>query len=841
MNPREFCSLPGYTAALFLTYDFDPVFFERVVLRELWAGGTGDIVVVADRSRVDASLDRWGGGVVHLGRRYQLIPAAVEGAFHPKVILRAGPEGVIAWVGSGNLTFGGWGGNREMSAAWTLGDDDSAWIRSLMQEVDVWCPSGATHDVPQRIRNLPSMSALMLSEGPGPTPVLLARAGDPISDQIARRWSGRHFEEAKILTGSTDRAGAFLNWLHDVFGVNRATVAVDPGRASFDPALLKELPVQVETLETGFDSPLHAKLCLLSGSGGSVAVMGSANCSRSAWLRDPAHGGNVEVVAVYDQASQKLVGEISAIFDEARIYTPRPPEQQDTDVRDGVPRYRVTEITWAPRDSELTIRFIRAIPTGARVEVIVDRKVECHPISSSDLSIWVAFVSLEDNARTRFADVTLFLDDSGEEERQRHWVNNHEELIHAAQGRQIENVFDGMRRRLMPTEQRRILRELHRIGAVLLTEHQAFPDPDRAVGSRRDRDKEQTEPNAEITPVDPETLVRSLGDAPVRHWPAHGGGWVGFSLFGIMRALFPEQPPPIDDDEVAEGDSPRRPKPPPSGAPKDRVPEPVQGRLKLQMERFIKGFTEPAFAESCSARQLVQAAAYPLAVGIVGTQGGWVSGGDAVFWARRIFDTLFQKRSRPSVQYSGILEGVRQRLADEGKKEIFQEVVGDGTLWLTLLKSLSLGEWSGSGAAFERALALRDAFNARILLSSTDNDKITRLIGRAEWDSLLMEADGVVRALDGLENALESDWDALVQFQEDAAILHEPDDLLWSPKVGWAVAQEKAVAERAAKFNVYLRLKAQVVRVVAAGFYVNVTKAKDFRSGLEAVLAAERK
>lgn len=110
MNPREFCSLPGYTAALFLTYDFDPVFFERVVLRELWAGGTGDIVVVADRSRVDASLDRWGGGVVHLGRRYQLIPAAVEGPFHPKVILRAGPEGVIAWVGSGNLTFGGWGG-----------------------------------------------------------------------------------------------------------------------------------------------------------------------------------------------------------------------------------------------------------------------------------------------------------------------------------------------------------------------------------------------------------------------------------------------------------------------------------------------------------------------------------------------------------------------------------------------------------------------------------------------------------------------------------------------------------------------------------------------------------
>ena len=837
MNPREFCSLSGYTAALFLTYDFDPIFFERVVLRELWAGGTGDIIVVADQSRIDASLDRWSDRLVHLGRRYQLIPASVEGAFHPKVILRAGPEGVIAWVGSGNLTFGGWGGNREMSAAWTLGENDSAWIRSLMKEIDMWSPGGATHDVFRRIRDLPSMSTLMLSEGLGPTPVLLARAGDPISNQIARRWNGRHFEEARILAGSTDRDGAFLHWLHDVFGVQRAMVAVDPNRASFDPALLNKLPVLVETLETGFDSPLHAKLCWLSGSGGSVAVMGSANCSRSAWLRDPAHGGNVEVVAVYDQVSQRFADETFTIFNDARIYTPRPPAQQEADVREGGPRYRVQEITWEPRDSELTIRFIRAIPKGARVEVIVDRrKAKCHSVSSSDLSVWLAFLPLEENALTRFADVTLFLDDSEEDERQRHWVNNHEELIHAAQGRQIEDVFDGMRRRSMPTEQRRILRELHRIGAVLLTELHAFPDPGRAAGSHHERDKEQT---AEITPVDPETLVRSLDDALVRRWPTHGGGGVGFSLVGVMRALFPEQPPAIDDDEVAEVDSPPVPKRPSSGAPKELIPEPVQRRLRWQMEKFIGDFSDPAFAASCSARQLVQAAAYPLAVGIVGTRGGWVSGGDAVSWAQRIFDTLFQKRPLPSGRHSGILEGVRQRLTDEGKEKIFREVVGDGTLWLTLLTSLSLEEWSGSSAAFEWALALRDVCNAHILLSSTDKDKMARLITRAEWDSgaLLLKAARVARALDALENALESDWDALLQSQKDAPIVHEPDDLLWSPKAGWAVAQEKAVAERATKLNVYLRLKAQVVRVVAAGFYVNVTKATEFRTELDAVLS----
>ena len=121
MNPREFCQLQGYHSALFLTYSFDPLFFERLALPELWGSGSGDILICADSSELEHSKPSWPGQVVHLGRRYQLIPISVGGAFHPKMILKVGKDGGAVWIGSANVTFSGWSVNRELGSSWRLG------------------------------------------------------------------------------------------------------------------------------------------------------------------------------------------------------------------------------------------------------------------------------------------------------------------------------------------------------------------------------------------------------------------------------------------------------------------------------------------------------------------------------------------------------------------------------------------------------------------------------------------------------------------------------------------------------------------------------------------------
>ena len=123
MNPREFCRETGYTSAVALTYSFNPTFFEKLVLPDLWYGGTGAIVIVADQRQLEDGLEHSGGQLRYLGSGYHLT-AGNRAAFHPKLLLRIGPSGAYLSLGSGNITHGGWGANQELAIAWKLDGDD---------------------------------------------------------------------------------------------------------------------------------------------------------------------------------------------------------------------------------------------------------------------------------------------------------------------------------------------------------------------------------------------------------------------------------------------------------------------------------------------------------------------------------------------------------------------------------------------------------------------------------------------------------------------------------------------------------------------------------------------
>ena len=83
MNPRSFCRETGYEMAIALTYSFDPVFFESVVLHDLCSGGSGTVVVVGDPNEISTAIESKGRGLEFLGRHYMLSSAIHDrGAFH---------------------------------------------------------------------------------------------------------------------------------------------------------------------------------------------------------------------------------------------------------------------------------------------------------------------------------------------------------------------------------------------------------------------------------------------------------------------------------------------------------------------------------------------------------------------------------------------------------------------------------------------------------------------------------------------------------------------------------------------------------------------------------------
>lgn len=159
------------------------------------------------------------------------------------------------------------------------------------------------------------------------------------------------------MTGSSDERGSVLQWLHDQFGVSRATVLIDPVMAFFDPTKLAQLPMQVRLLAPKLPRTVHAKVFWLDGPDGPAPVIGSANCSQAAWLLAPNHGGNIEAMLVYDHPSKDDFADVlrrTADEETEPANIIQLPEQPGNNHESG-PAYPVAGISWERLIGELRV------------------------------------------------------------------------------------------------------------------------------------------------------------------------------------------------------------------------------------------------------------------------------------------------------------------------------------------------------------------------------------------------------------------------------------------------------------------------------------------------------
>lgn len=841
-SPREFCRLFGAHTSILLTYNFDALFFERVVINDLWAGATGDVLVMADPGQVAAAAETWDGQLKYLGRRYQLIPAAATtGAFHPKVILRLGAQGGYVWLGSGNVSHGGWAGNRELCAAWQVGPghaDNGAWVAGLLEQVSAWSPTAPSHDVARRASEIPWVreAAGAPSVVPADRALLTSFGGDSLAARLRRRWAGRRFTEARILTGSTDESGAQLRWLAESFGVERATVILDQRRASFRPDKLMALPLEARVLHLP-GRPVHAKLYWLDGPDGAAALFGSANCSAAAWLPAPAEGGNVEAVVVYERPEAADFAPVLGVFDSEEL-TPaelRPGRAADDRPPPTPPGPSISEVVWDEGLGEVRVTLRGAAGVEEVTLAAGGETVDLRP-AERGAEVWGAELpELFGEGETNFVLVEVRLAGGGAS-RLRCWVNDLGELRHAARGRRFADAINGLASPQLPGGQQKIVEDHHLIQLALLSESEAFPDPPagpRGAGGAPAPDLGAIRPDEFIVSIN--DLRRERGGTGAGHLPA------GLSLSGVMSALFgvaeadaeaefEEEPDPDEPDNG--GDAVAGVRAPIPTAPQRAPAAPNAERFRRNMGEFIARMSQTDFAARCTATQLVQATAYPLAVAASGRQGGWVDDETALVWVRRVSDLLFTKR------YGGaaLLSAVKSRYEAEGRGDDFYRVVGDGTLWLALLASLGGGAWEGHNAGFERAYALRATYGARELIAAGDPGRLGILLdrlGERQVRAVLEEAPGAAALLDALEGDLRGRWDSLTGEQKAARPTQRPGDLLWHPRAGWAEVLEKK--EWGANFRAYLRSKAAEI-TAKTGFYLNVIRAAEADAALAARL-----
>ncbi|MGY5099648.1 hypothetical protein [Streptomyces sp. 900105245] len=283
----------GLEEALFLSFTADLGFFEEVALGVTQA--TGARVTVAGDVSMARNDPR---SVRRAGRSYLAGLAYAQGAaFHPKLMVLAGPDHATIALGSGNTTLAGWQANAEL---WTVlrvdGDqsptaipDLAAWLRDLPERVRF------SAGVPQALGRVAALlDRLHHDRTPtGPQVRVVSSLRSPIIDQLPHG----PVDELAVFAPFYDQRSMALRQLLERFRPRRFTLAYQPGLSDLDgpsvAALMKEYDGRV--ISDNDQRYRHGKLVEWASGGQRWALTGSPNLSAAALLLSQGEGGNCEL------------------------------------------------------------------------------------------------------------------------------------------------------------------------------------------------------------------------------------------------------------------------------------------------------------------------------------------------------------------------------------------------------------------------------------------------------------------------------------------------------------------------------------------------------------------
>lgn len=295
MTPIQLITEGTWDHALFSTYSLSLSFYETQIHKlGLARNGCRDIRIVADADGYQLSLSERQSHRV--GNEYRLTPAALpNGVFHPKVIWLAGKELDLLLLGSGNLTFGGFGKNLECLEVIRsdqqpgLFQDAGALITSWQEREDLrftdteWLPFWIARGNEIGKRNVSST---------GPAPTFLHSTIQPIGDQLIETI-GRHGDVAEIFSLSPyydPDADGILTFAESLLAP-RLTIGLLPGRETstsfpFRHHRGSECVVSAARFSAPDDQRrLHAKVLEIRMTDGSAFLLtGSNNATRKSLL-----------------------------------------------------------------------------------------------------------------------------------------------------------------------------------------------------------------------------------------------------------------------------------------------------------------------------------------------------------------------------------------------------------------------------------------------------------------------------------------------------------------------------------------------------------------------------
>jgi len=288
-SPLEILSGQRWDRALFTTFALSLSFFESYVLRELRSNGCRPWVITDQMGYQDSLLE---GRATAVGREYRLIPVSMpNGVFHPKIIYLSGAEGDVLMVGSGNLTFGGFGRNLEVIEI--LQPEDAPQVFTDFAQFLTTLDGREDIVIPNRdwIREFTALATKAGSSGEPSeqSPRLLHSLNHPVADQLTQLAKSQGSPKSLLaLSPFFDRDGRGIKALVEKLAVRSLKIGLptlksEPSTFPFASAARWKVKVEAVVPEVPKNArSLHAKCIEIACGRRLVGLTGSVNATYKA-------------------------------------------------------------------------------------------------------------------------------------------------------------------------------------------------------------------------------------------------------------------------------------------------------------------------------------------------------------------------------------------------------------------------------------------------------------------------------------------------------------------------------------------------------------------------------
>lgn len=342
MKPLDLIRAAPWEQALFTTYALSLAFFEAVLLDALMRGGSKQALIMTDPEGLRAALSEH--GATRAGREYELEPVGcTTGCFHPKISALVAGRDAHLLVGSGNLSFGGWGGNLECIdhlhpsfAAGAFNDAADLFELMTMDATIVFDAQEACLRLAETLRRAatgaPADGRIRLAHSLGtPIGAQLKEFADELGGAKRLRAASPYYD----LDGrGIDRLARELGCDEILLHAHRAGAVRGVGAVEwpFDASRVVT-PVRFDETFPADHRLLHAKCFEIQCRRGAIRVAGSANATQAGLF-----GGNVEASVVRILPGFKRYWTASPAEPPVRSDADEEVEAFETDSRVGIVR-----------------------------------------------------------------------------------------------------------------------------------------------------------------------------------------------------------------------------------------------------------------------------------------------------------------------------------------------------------------------------------------------------------------------------------------------------------------------------------------------------------------------